>query len=66
MDLATYRARGGYQTAAALVNGEMDAEAVLAAMEDSGLRGLGRRGFPGRAQMAHRARSGAALSPRHA
>ncbi|MDR6152326.1 NADH:ubiquinone oxidoreductase subunit F (NADH-binding)/NADH:ubiquinone oxidoreductase subunit E [Acidovorax delafieldii] len=45
-DLATYRAHGGYQTAAALVNGEMDAEAVLAAMEDSGLRGLGGAGFP--------------------
>ena len=45
-DLATYRAHGGYQTAAALVNGEMDAEGVLAAMEDSGLRGLGGAGFP--------------------
>ncbi|MDD2179343.1 NAD(P)H-dependent oxidoreductase subunit E [Acidovorax sp. D2M1] len=45
-DLATYCAHGGYQTAAALVNGEMDAEAVLAAMEDSGLRGLGGAGFP--------------------
>ncbi len=45
-DLATYRARGGYQTAAALVNSEMDAEAVLSAMEDSGLRGLGGAGFP--------------------
>ena len=45
-DLATYRSHGGYQTAAALVNGEMDAEAVLAAMEDSGLRGLGGAGFP--------------------
>ena len=45
-DLVTYRAHGGYQTAAALVNGEMDAEAVLAAMEDSGLRGLGGAGFP--------------------
>ena len=45
-DLATYRAHGGYQTAAALVNGEMDAEAVLAAMENSGLRGLGGAGFP--------------------
>ncbi len=45
-DLATYRAHGGYQMAAALVNGEMDAEAVLAAMEDSGLRGLGGAGFP--------------------
>ena len=47
-DLATYRARGGYQTAAALVNGEMDAEAVLAAMEDSGLRGLGGAASGGR------------------
>ena len=37
---------GGYQAAAALVNGEMDAEAVLAAMESSGLRGLGGAGFP--------------------
>ena len=45
-DLATYRAHGGYQTAAALVNGEMDAEAVLTAMENSGLRGLGGAGFP--------------------
>jgi len=45
-DLVTYRAQGGYQTAAALVNGEMDAEAVLAAMENSGLRGLGGAGFP--------------------
>lgn len=31
-DLVTYRAHGGYQLAAALVNGEMDAEAVLGAM----------------------------------
>ena len=45
-DLATYRAHGGYQTAAALVNSEMDAEAVLSAMENSGLRGLGGAGFP--------------------
>ena len=46
VDLATYRAYGGYQTAAALANSEMDVEAVLAAMEDSGLRGLGGAGFP--------------------
>ncbi|WP_298209400.1 NADH-ubiquinone oxidoreductase-F iron-sulfur binding region domain-containing protein [Acidovorax sp.] len=45
-DLKTYRAHGGYQLAAALVNGEMEAEAVLTAMEDSGLRGLGGAGFP--------------------
>lgn len=45
-DYATYRANGGYALAAALVNGEHDAEAVLQAMEDSGLRGLGGAGFP--------------------
>lgn len=45
-DYATYRANGGYALAAALVNGEQDAEAVLQAMEDSGLRGLGGAGFP--------------------
>jgi formate dehydrogenase len=43
---AAYRAQGGYALAAALVNGEEDAEAVLKAMEDSGLRGLGGAGFP--------------------
>jgi formate dehydrogenase len=42
----TYRAQGGYSLAAAVVNGEEDAEAVLAAMEHSGLRGLGGAGFP--------------------
>ncbi|MBL8352787.1 MAG: NAD(P)H-dependent oxidoreductase subunit E [Burkholderiaceae bacterium] len=41
-----YRRLGGYQLAAALVNGEHDADAVLAAMTDSGLRGLGGAGFP--------------------
>ena len=45
-DLPTYLAHGGYQLAAALVQGEMDAEAVLAMMENSGLRGLGGAGFP--------------------
>jgi len=43
---ATYRARGGYALAAAVVNGEEDTEAVLNAMADSGLRGLGGAGFP--------------------
>jgi formate dehydrogenase len=42
----TYRAHGGYELAAALVNGEHDAESVVKAMEDSGLRGLGGAGFP--------------------
>ena len=43
---AAYRARGGYALAASVVNAEEDAEAVLKAMEDSGLRGLGGAGFP--------------------
>ncbi len=41
-----YRANGGYALAAALVNGEEEAERILKAMEDSGLRGLGGAGFP--------------------
>jgi NADH:ubiquinone oxidoreductase subunit F (NADH-binding)/NADH:ubiquinone oxidoreductase subunit E len=45
-DYATYRAHGGYALAASLVNGEEDAEQVLCAMENSGLRGLGGAGFP--------------------
>ena len=43
---AMYRANGGYALAAAVVNGEEDAERVIKAMEDSGLRGLGGAGFP--------------------
>ncbi|NMM87692.1 NADH-quinone oxidoreductase subunit F [Rhodococcus sp. SRB_17] len=43
---ASYRAHGGYALAAALVQGEMETESVLQAMEDSGLRGLGGAGFP--------------------
>ena len=42
----SYRAQGGYALAAALVNGEEDAERIIKAMEDSGLRGLGGAGFP--------------------
>jgi formate dehydrogenase len=45
-DYATYRAHGGYALAARLANGEEDAERVLHAMENSGLRGLGGAGFP--------------------
>ena len=41
-----YRQQGGYALAAALVNGEQDAEEVIARMEASGLRGLGGAGFP--------------------
>ncbi|RYY52169.1 MAG: NADH-quinone oxidoreductase subunit F, partial [Comamonadaceae bacterium] len=43
---AAYRAAGGYALAAAVVNGEEDAEAIVQTMEDSGLRGLGGAGFP--------------------
>jgi NADH:ubiquinone oxidoreductase subunit F (NADH-binding)/NADH:ubiquinone oxidoreductase subunit E len=45
-DYATYRANGGYALAAALVNGEDDAERFIKSMEDAGLRGLGGAGFP--------------------
>ena len=41
-----YRANGGYALAAALVNGEDEAERIIQAMEHSGLRGLGGAGFP--------------------
>ena len=41
-----YRQQGGYALAAAVVNGEEDAEDVIRVMEDSGLRGLGGAGFP--------------------
>src|SRR5688500_10680794 len=46
LDLATYRAAGGYALAASCVNGERQAADVIALMEDSGLRGLGGAGFP--------------------
>jgi len=41
-----YRARGGYRLIAELLSGQRDAESVIRAMEDSGLRGLGGAGFP--------------------
>ncbi|MEO7105754.1 MAG: NAD(P)H-dependent oxidoreductase subunit E, partial [Rhodoferax sp.] len=42
----TYRANGGYALATALSEGRQDVEAIIKAMEDSGLRGLGGAGFP--------------------
>jgi len=45
-DYDTYRAHGGYGLAAAVVQGEYDPLQVIAALEDSGLRGLGGAGFP--------------------
>ena len=44
--LETYLAGGGYALAKALANGETNAETLIKAMEDSGLRGLGGAGFP--------------------
>ena len=44
--LTAYRAQGGYELAAAVVNGETSAESVLSTLEASGLRGLGGAGFP--------------------
>jgi formate dehydrogenase len=46
VDYAAYSAQGGYTLAAACINGERKREDVIAAMEDSGLRGLGGAGFP--------------------
>ena len=46
IDFNAYVADGGYKLLYALVNGDLDTDAVLQAMEDSGLRGLGGAGFP--------------------
>ena len=43
---AAYRASGGYALAASCISGAKAREDVIAAMEDSGLRGLGGAGFP--------------------
>ncbi len=44
--ISAYRRRGGYLLPAALASGELKPDAVLAAMTDAGLRGLGGAGFP--------------------
>jgi len=41
-----YRAGGGYRLLEACLSGARDRESVLAAMEQSGLRGMGGAGFP--------------------
>jgi formate dehydrogenase len=46
IDLATYRAAGGYALAIAVAAGETSAESVMTALENAGLRGLGGAGFP--------------------
>ena len=42
----SYRAGGGYALAASVLADETEAERIILAMEDSGLRGLGGAGFP--------------------
>ncbi len=44
--LEAYRRAGGYQLAAAVMAGQQEAEHIIQAMENSGLRGLGGAGFP--------------------
>jgi NADH:ubiquinone oxidoreductase subunit F (NADH-binding)/NADH:ubiquinone oxidoreductase subunit E len=46
VDYPAYRAAGGYRTLQECADGRRPLDAVLAAMEDSGLRGLGGAGFP--------------------
>lgn len=46
IDLAGYRAQGGYTLLRQCHEGTRDVESVIKAMEDSGLRGLGGAGFP--------------------
>jgi NADH:ubiquinone oxidoreductase subunit F (NADH-binding)/NADH:ubiquinone oxidoreductase subunit E len=46
IDYAGYRAKGGYALARSCIEGARTREDVIAAMENSGLRGLGGAGFP--------------------
>ncbi len=46
VDYAAYVKQGGYALAAEVINAKRDAESLIKAMEDSGLRGLGGAGFP--------------------
>jgi len=46
IDHAAYQADGGYALLRACHAGARDAESVIAALEDAGLRGLGGAGFP--------------------
>ena len=45
-DLASYRQEGGYRLLETCLAGERGPEAVISALEHSGLRGLGGAGFP--------------------
>jgi NADH:ubiquinone oxidoreductase subunit F (NADH-binding)/NADH:ubiquinone oxidoreductase subunit E len=46
IDLETYRAEGGYEVLQQCLDGRRTVESVIAALADSGLRGLGGAGFP--------------------
>jgi len=46
VDLAQYRASGGYKTLEDCLSGKRSIDDVIATMESSGLRGLGGAGFP--------------------
>ncbi len=62
IDLAAYRAQGGYALLNECISGTRDVESVIKTMEDSGLRGLGGAGFPaGRKWRIVRAESGPRL-----
>lgn len=46
IDYKAYRKAGGYRLFEELISGRRDVESVIAALEHSGLRGLGGAGFP--------------------
>jgi NADH:ubiquinone oxidoreductase subunit F (NADH-binding)/NADH:ubiquinone oxidoreductase subunit E len=62
IDLAQYRAHGGYELLAQCLSGQREVEAVIQEMEHSGLRGMGGAGFPaGRKWRIVRAEAGPRL-----
>jgi formate dehydrogenase len=62
IDLASYRAAGGYALLQQCLTGERDVESVIKTLEDAGLRGLGGAGFPaGRKWRIVRAEAGPRL-----
>ena len=62
IDLASYRAAGGYALLQQCLTGERDVESVIKTLENAGLRGLGGAGFPaGRKWRIVRAEAGPRL-----